>query len=369
MANILDMIFGQKTNVVGMPQEYFGPSIFDAIMTDIQAMPEFENLGNLYQQYVVGGISNLIPQFKQMLQLGGENVVQGQKNALSWQKGQLDPATLANISGSSAMAALGSGLMGSPAGIAGYGRNIGLGTTQLEQMGAQLAGQAGNAAQLWSNIASGTILSPSSFLGTPEQFYQAKLQSDLIQRNIKQQRANVAAAPDPIMKGISDIVANLTAAYLGSLGGGGFGGGGGGGGGGGAGAYFGPETETSQALGPALESGTAGMDSGSQASNLVPSAGASYGMASSIGGGKGAPPLDWAAFNAPSISSPGVNVAAGPDISSMTGVFGSGGDMSGGGGMDINALMSMLSSMGMGGGGTTDTLPSGYGMFGMSQFG
>jgi hypothetical protein len=93
-------------------------------------------------------------------------------------------------------------------------RNFGLTSMDLISKGAALNDQAGNAAQRWANIANGTIMSPAGFVITPAQQAQMTLSNRLIGRQVQQEKNNVAAAPNPIAKGLSDLVAYLTATYV-----------------------------------------------------------------------------------------------------------------------------------------------------------
>lgn len=79
-------------------------------------------------------------------------------------------------------------------------------------------------------------MNPASQFVSPQQRAQLDMQNRLYQQATQQLGYNVAAAPNPVAKGLSDIVEQLTAAYLGSAGGGGARGAAGGGAGG-AGGY------------------------------------------------------------------------------------------------------------------------------------
>jgi len=128
-----------------------------------------------------------------------------------------------------AMQGLLSGTGGSPLGQANEARQYGLTELDLMNQGANLLGNASQRWQQMANFGASTLMPIQSMLITPEQQAQQTESNRLIQRQIQQERYNVAAAPNPIAKGLSDIVMYLTGQYLGSLGGGKMGGGGAGG--------------------------------------------------------------------------------------------------------------------------------------------
>ena len=313
MAFILDpsAIFGSKPDVVGFPQMPYFTEALDAVLNDINLMPNFERLANWYQSYMQGqfagaGLGNL----KGLIGGGAQNVATAQAQAQQELMGQVPADVIGQEQRLTAFQNQRSGLAGTPAGAANYSRNFMDTSFQMIQQGQQLAGQAANAAQLWQNIAEGTILSPAGFMITPAQQAQWDLSQAEIQHSIAQERANVAAAPDPIAHGISDIVMYLTGQYLGSLGGGKFGGGGGGGlpGAGNAAAE--------QAAGGGLGAigGPAGIGVGATTGGLMATPGT---PAPATGGAGGAVPIP-AINNAVPLPSSDTGVAGGSTLASLS---------------------------------------------------
>jgi hypothetical protein len=265
--DFLSPIFGSKPEIAQYTPVNLQADQLKALQGDIAAWPDIANLGNMFQQYMLNQYETAIPGFKDILKMGGQSVEdmfgqatdlygkggelfdQGQKlfdTAAPFLKGEIPQDVADQVQRSSAFQNLMSGGGGAMAN-ANTARNYGLTSLGLINQGASLLGQgaglfgqgggligegagiagnAGNAAQRWAALSGAQM--PQGMLVTPEQQAQLDMQQNLIERNIKQQQFNVNAAPNPVAKGLSDLVANLTGAYLGSLGGGKMGGGGGG---------------------------------------------------------------------------------------------------------------------------------------------
>lgn len=85
-----------------------------------------------------------------------------------------------------------------------------------------MVGQGGNSAQQWASLARGNVLEPGSFFTSPMETANFDLQNQILKQQQQQYEFNVAAAPDPAAKGISDTLISLLGMYMG----GGMGGGG-----------------------------------------------------------------------------------------------------------------------------------------------
>jgi len=226
---ILSDIFGQKPQIAGFQDVILGDEQIKAILADLKAFPQIEKLGSLWQNYMLAGIEHAVPGFGSILSGITGTTKEELKQAGDLMKGIIPEDVISSTFRGSAMQNLTSGLGGAPMGLANQARNLGLTSLDMINQGANLLG---NASQRWGQLAgfgASTLMPIQSMLITPEQQAQQTLSNRLIQRQIQQERFNVAAAPNPIAKGLSDIVMYLTGQYLGSLGGGKMGGGGGGG--------------------------------------------------------------------------------------------------------------------------------------------
>lgn len=214
---ILSDIFGSKPDVAPFQNVDLGQEQLSSVLDNLKAFQsgDISKLGSMYQNYMTGLFNNLIPNFSSMLKAGGAATGTEISDAQSELEGNLPAGVAAAVQRASAQQNLGSGLLGSPMGGANAARNLGLTSLDMINRGAGLLGEAGNAAQRWAGIAQGTMLPANNFLVTPQEQFQATTQNRLIQRQVQQEKMNVAAAPNPIMKGLSDLVAYFTASYLG----------------------------------------------------------------------------------------------------------------------------------------------------------
>jgi hypothetical protein len=233
MADILESIFGSKPEVAPyMPTDLTAEQIA-AIMANISAFPDISQLGDLYQTYMTQAFNEAIPGFSDILASGGRVTKEMLAQAEPLLQGQIPEDVKAQVLRSAAYKSLESGTAGSPMAGALTARDLGRTSLDMIMQGEQLAGAAGNAAQRWAGLASGLIMNPQGMMITPQQLAQFTMQNRLLEQATKQFGYNVAAAPNPVFKGLSDLVASETAAYLGGMGGGRMGGGGMGGGAGG----------------------------------------------------------------------------------------------------------------------------------------
>jgi hypothetical protein len=223
MANLSEMIHGTKPEVAPYTETSLTEEQINAILANIEAFPDLQQLGNLYQEYMVDAFNQVIPNFGTLLSKGGASAEQMLDVSKDWMEGKMSPDEQAAIYRTAAQSGLASGSMFGPMGASIAARDIGIGTHQLIQKGAQLAEAGGNAAQRWAGLAQGTIMSPSGMMITPQQLAQFVMQNRILKQQTQQARFNVAAMPDPAW---SDR-GKLLAAYGGMALGGGMGGGGG----------------------------------------------------------------------------------------------------------------------------------------------
>lgn len=219
---ILSDIFGQKPQIAGFQDVILGDEQIRALLADLKAFPQIEQLGNLWQNYMLAGIEHAVPGFGGLLSGITGTTQEELKQAGDLMKGIIPEDVMSNTFRSGAMQNLLSGLGGSPIGSANQARQLGLTSLDMINQGANLLG---NASQRWGQLASfgqSTLAPIQQMLITPQQQAAQTESNRLIQRQIQQERFNVAAAPDPVMKGLSDIVMYLTGQYLGhGMGGGG----------------------------------------------------------------------------------------------------------------------------------------------------
>jgi hypothetical protein len=186
-----------------------------SVKENLKAFPEISKLGSAYYDYMMGSMTKAIPQFANILKAGGETTAKMLSTAGEELAGVVPQDVQDQLRRSTAFTNLMAGTSGAPMGAANQARNLGLTSLDMIQKGAALQGEAGNAAQRWAGLASGLIMSPSGMMVTPQQQASLTMQNNLYKQATQQLKYNVAAAPNPIAKGLSDIVENLTAAYLG----------------------------------------------------------------------------------------------------------------------------------------------------------
>jgi hypothetical protein len=214
---ILSSIFGTKPEIAPFTNLNLDREQMLALQGDLAAWGDISQLGDLFQQNYLSQLETAIPGFRDILAQGGALTAQEEGIAKTELAGQVPPDVAAQVTRSAAFQSLLSGTTGGPMAGALSARDLGLTSLDLINQGANMAGQAGNAAQRWASLSGAGQAAgvEQSMLQTPQQRSQFDLQQALIQQAIQQARNNVAAAPDPIAKGLSDIVENLTAAYLG----------------------------------------------------------------------------------------------------------------------------------------------------------
>lgn len=208
----LSSIFGSKPQVANYHPVDLGAEQIKALEANLAAWPQIQQLGNLFQQYMLGQYETAIPGFRDILKAGGATTQQMLGKAGEFLGGQIPEDVKNAVYRSSAFQSLGAGTAGSGMSKALTARDLGLTSLNLIDKGAALAGQAGNAAQRWASLSGAQM--PEGMLITPQQQSALDMQQELIRQATKQTKFNIAAAPDPVAKGLSDLVANLTGAYL-----------------------------------------------------------------------------------------------------------------------------------------------------------
>lgn len=216
MASILDSIFGSKPQVAPYIPTSLTDEQLNAIDANIAAMPDITQLGDLYQTYMMDAFNQAIPGFSNILSSGGQMTQEMIDQATSYLHGEIPPDVAAALQRQDAYTSLMSGTAGSPMSGALTARDLGLTSMNLIQQGAQLAGQAGNAAQRWAGLASGMIMSPSGMMITPQQLAEFKMQNRLLQQATKQFGYNVAAAPSPAGQALNQWIEQVGGTILSS---------------------------------------------------------------------------------------------------------------------------------------------------------
>jgi hypothetical protein len=211
---ILSDIFGKKPDIVPFKPIDFGLSQIKSITENLAAFPKIQQLGSLFQDYMTSAYNKAIPNFSALLEMGGKTTEDILKAAGPLLRGEIPEDVKAQVLRTGAYQSLLAG--GGPAFLHGLqARDIGRTSLDMLSTGANLVGAGASAAQRWAGLASGLIMNPAGFLITPKDQANLDLQQTLIKRQVAQERANLAAAPNPIAKGLSDLVAYLTASYIG----------------------------------------------------------------------------------------------------------------------------------------------------------
>jgi hypothetical protein len=246
--SFLDSVFGRKPDVPALQPTDPLAELSTLLGGEIKDWPQIEQISNLYQQYMLGALDQAIPGFGDILKQGGIDTQDILSQADPLIKGELPQDVKDATMRNSAFQSLMGGTAGSPMAGALTARDLGLTSLQLQQQGTQMAEAGSNAAQRWASLAGGTILSPSANMYSPAWFSDFMAKQRASQQAIAQQRANVAAAPDPALQALNQWVEQVGGSIVSSYAGGGMGGGGMGGRGGGfatsynAGSYLGGAT-------------------------------------------------------------------------------------------------------------------------------
>ena len=212
---ILSDIFGSKPVLPDFVPTELGPEQIAALQANIAAEPYITSLQDWYGPYVENALAQAGFPIKDLISGGAVLTKQEQAVAQQELSGQVPQDVQDALQRSSAFQNLMGGFAGSSMGGANAARNLGLTSLQLQQQGLQTAQAAGNAAQTWAGLANMTLMNPSSYMVTPAQAISLDQYNKAQQLQLGIARANIAAAPNPIAKGLSDLVAYLTASYIG----------------------------------------------------------------------------------------------------------------------------------------------------------
>jgi hypothetical protein len=222
MANIAELIHGRKPDIAPFIPTDPLQELYTLLSGEIKDWPQIQQLGDMYQANAISQISNLFPEFRDIVSQGGKDAQNLLTSAEPLTMGIIPEDVRQQVFRDSAFTSLGSGTLFGGMGRALTARDLGTTSLGLMSQGAQLLAQGGNSAQLWDQIAQGTMLPASSQLYDPSWFSQFEAQQRAAQQVTKQEKYNVAAAPDPVASGIAGTVMNLVGAYLGhGMGGGG----------------------------------------------------------------------------------------------------------------------------------------------------
>lgn len=223
MATFGELIHGRKP-------EWAKLEILDPIKLQQQLLTgeignwdDIQKLGDLWQNYMVSGIESLIPNFSDILKEGGAATQDMLGQATKMLSGEIPEDVKAQVYRSAAFQNLGSG------GGANFlnsltARDLGMTSLDLINQGANLVGAAGNAAQRWSGMASGTMMNPQSQMYSPEWFAQFRQSQEAARTANKQMKYNIEAAPDPAWAHRAAMFANILGMAAGGMGGGSLGG-------------------------------------------------------------------------------------------------------------------------------------------------
>ena len=192
-----------------------------ALEGNIANMPKIEELGNLFQQFYLDQMDTAFGGtgvFRDIMASGGRTTQEMLDTSEEMLHGEVPKDVQEAVQRSSAYQSLMGGYSGSQMSGANAARNLGLTSLAMINQGAGLQAQAGNAAQRWAALSGSGAM--ANMLITPAQQTDLDLKQAMIKHDIKQQKENIKAQRDPVIGGLSDIVETLTAAYVGSLGGG-----------------------------------------------------------------------------------------------------------------------------------------------------
>jgi hypothetical protein len=214
-------VFGEKPTVPPWKNISLAQQQLASLQGNIAAMPDITKLGDLYQSYLTDQMNTLLPGYSDLLKSGAASAQQELDLSKSLLSGQIPQDVQDLVQRNSAYGAMQGGFAGSQMSGNLTARNLGLTSLDLMGQGANMAAQGGNAAQRWAGLASNQVMNPGAFYTNPQQMFQDTMQNQTMKWNRDMMAANVAAAPDPAAKGISDTIINLIGAYLGKGGGGG----------------------------------------------------------------------------------------------------------------------------------------------------
>lgn len=288
----LTAFFGSKPETIQWDPMSLSAEQRMALMQNIRNFPQIQQLGNLYQDYVLGGLGRAgLPNFTDIVKQGGitaQDILMASQPLI---KGQIPPDVANQVYRSAAYQNLQSG--GGPSFLnALTARDLGTTSLGLMGQGVNMATAGGNAAQQWNQIARSTMLDPQWAMVSPMERASWDLQNQLLQHNTRQAAANIAAQANPTASGLLQLAMTY-------YGGGMMGGGGGGGGMGGMGGMMGG------GAGGGGNIGGKGFYSGVPQAPMLGGGGfgAPGGVGSTAGFGSYAAPNPYMPTNAPGITS------------------------------------------------------------------
>lgn len=216
MASWLDSIFGAKPDVAAYTPTDLGASELQAIMDNIDAWPQIENLGNLYENYMLNSFDTAGLDLGSILRQGGIDVQAELAAADPLLHGQIPKDVLDQIQRSSAFTNLMAGTSGSPMGGANTARDLGLTSLDLISKGAGLVGEAGASGNAFATLAGKAILNPATMMVTPQEQAALTMQNNLYTQATRQLQNNINAAPDPALQALNQWVEQLGGTIIGS---------------------------------------------------------------------------------------------------------------------------------------------------------
>ena len=139
MASFLDEIFGSKPATAPYVPTQLPPEQIKTLKANIAAFPDINQLGSLYEQYMLNEMGTAIPDFSNILASGGQLTEDMINQAASLVSGQVPQDVQDQIMRSDAFTSMLSG--GGPAFDRSLtARDLGLTSLNLIQQGGQLAG-------------------------------------------------------------------------------------------------------------------------------------------------------------------------------------------------------------------------------------
>jgi hypothetical protein len=217
----LDSVFGSKPQIAAPRKVTPVATQAEAIDANIKNLGKITEQGDLYSQYLQKSLADQLgPEYADTLKAGSQAALATQQEALPLIRGEIPQDVQDQIMRSGAYQNLMGG--GGQSFLRSLqARDLGLTSLDLMRQGAGLSAQGANTAAQWSNLASNTIYNPARDFITPAQAAALSQWNEQRRQAYQQTRFNVAAAPSPIAKGVSDTLIGLISAYLSKGGGGG----------------------------------------------------------------------------------------------------------------------------------------------------
>lgn len=212
-------LFGSKPKVAPYKKVKSGEAIGESLTSNIGAMPQITQLGDLYKSYLTDQMNSLLPGYSDILKQGAADTKQELASAEPLLKGEIPQDIQDMVRRTDAYGSMMGGFAGSGMARNLTARDFGLTSLSLMQQGANLAAQGGSAAQRWAGLASGEVMNPSNFFVTPQQQIALDQWNAINRHNYLQSKYNVQAAPDPQTVGDYGILSSRFGALAGMGGG------------------------------------------------------------------------------------------------------------------------------------------------------